>query len=238
MAKPKINQTNLLIALSYGVGMAGGVITGMLISKRWFQARHMPFVEILERQIAQEQGQVQASLVVNAVEARYWELFCHRPRVVRRALRKHLNTYILPGLALYQITLEEGVEMADALWKVERFMAEATQTKRLIFRLAGRLPAYYQMLRLLTPRVLDNTYPPEGWELEWVENSPKSLSFNMKSCFYLDMLTAYGAPELTLVYCHLDDLIFEDASPGVHWERSQTLARGDELCNFRWTRVG
>jgi hypothetical protein len=60
----------------------------------------------------------------------------------------------------------------------------------------------------------------------------------MKSCFYLDVLENYGLPELTVLYCWLDDLIYEGVSPYVRWARKQTLGRGDACCDFRFERVG
>jgi hypothetical protein len=33
----------------------------------------------------------------------------------------------------------------------------------------------------------------------------------------------------------VDDLLFGDL-PGISWERTQTLARGDDRCNFRFCR--
>jgi predicted ArsR family transcriptional regulator len=45
-----------------------------------------------------------------------------------------------------------------------------------------------------------------------------------------------GAPELTPLYCQMDDLLFEALPPEIRWERTKTLGRGDEICDFRWTR--
>lgn len=58
----------------------------------------------------------------------------------------------------------------------------------------------------------------------------------MHSCFYLNVLTAYGAPELTPVYCQMDDLLYGALSPSVRWRRTKTLGRGDDCCDFCWSR--
>jgi hypothetical protein len=50
-------------------------------------------------------------------------------------------------------------------------------------------------------------------------------------------LTEYGFPELTPHFCRLDDVLAAEAAPSVRFERTQTLARGGTLCDFRYARV-
>jgi len=66
-----------------------------------------------------------------------------------------------------------------------------------------------------------------------VEDSDRSIAYDIRECFYLNLLTAYGAPELTAHFCRGDDMQFGNI-PGVAWERTKTLGRGDDRCNFRF----
>jgi hypothetical protein len=154
-----------------------------------------------------------------------------------RALRKHLEENILPGVALYQTLLadEETREGAEQLVEAA-FRAWAASGRRSMERL-GRLPFFYWLLRALIRPVMRLNFPAPGWETEWLEVSGQALAFNMKSCFYLDVLEAYGVPELTKYYCAMDDLIYDGISPHVRWARAKTLGRGDECCDFRFERV-
>ena len=52
----------------------------------------------------------------------------------------------------------------------------------------------------------------------------------------MNVLTACGAPELTAHLCAIDDLLYGDL-PGISWERTKTLGRGDDRCDFRFCRV-
>jgi hypothetical protein len=237
MKKPKNSKQNMQLALSLGIGFAGGLLSGILVSNRINSARRMPHANAWERSMAQERGHVQASRFVNHIESRYWELFCQRPRLVSQPLRDHLNKNILPGVALYQILREDEREMNEALSVVEHLFVQGTRSAQRPIQLLARLPIFFRVLRAVTPGVLDKSFPVDGWDIEWVENSPDSVAFNMHRCFYLDMCTQYGVPELTLVYCKLDDLLYDGISPNVRWERTGTLARGDEVCDFRWSRV-
>ena len=51
------------------------------------------------------------------------------------------------------------------------------------------------------------------------------IPFNIKTCFYPDVLEGYGVPGLTALYCWLDHLIYEGVSPYVRWARKRTLGR-------------
>ncbi|MGA9349224.1 MAG: L-2-amino-thiazoline-4-carboxylic acid hydrolase [Anaerolineae bacterium] len=103
--------------------------------------------------------------------------------------------------------------------------------------LLGRLPDPFALFRQAAHCVLRFGFPPQGWEMEWVEDSGQWLAFNVRRCFYLDVFTAYGAPELTALYCKIDDLMYEALPSSITWERTKTLGRGDDLCDFRWCRA-
>lgn len=184
----------------------------------------------------QWRGELAAELMARA-EARYTELYWERTRYDHPALRQHLEENILPGLALYQVLRDDGYDEADALRTTERLLAADLLRQRRPLELLGRLPFFFWLLRAVTRRFMARNFPPQGWQVEWRDEGRDVVAFDMKSCFYLDVLTQYGAPELTPVYCALDDVVYEDVSPHVRWDRTRTLGRGDDCCDFRFRRV-
>jgi hypothetical protein len=197
----------------------------------------LPKAELLESALARELGGVKASEIVRRAADRYGDLYAERKQYENRALRQHLEGNILPGIALYQTLLDDpdtqqrSMDLAEAA-----FTAWAAPNRRFMERL-GRLPFFYGLMRALIKPMMRRNFPAEGWETEWVEASGEALAFNMTRCFYLDVLVEYGAPELTALYCKMDDLVYEDVSPHVKWDRKHTLGRGDECCDFRYERV-
>jgi hypothetical protein len=82
-----------------------------------------------------------------------------------------------------------------------------------------------------------HNFPSEGWQLDQVADDEQHYGFDIHGCFYLDTLTAYGAPELTEHFCRLDDLAMQSLPPSIHWSRTTTLGRGGKYCAFRWSCV-
>lgn len=160
------------------------------------------------------------------------------PIPANKKLRTHLQGNILPGLALYQTLLADTAgDPSAALAEVDRLFRAATLRKsRLITAPFQPLADPFPLFRLAFHRMIQ-AYPPEGWEYTWLQDDSERIAFNYSRCFYLDTLTALGAPELTPSFCKTDEAMAECFPAGVRFAREHTLARGDELCDFQYIRV-
>jgi hypothetical protein len=224
--------------LLFGLGVAGGVVAGLTLGRRIRARRRMPFLRTWQRVLAEERGEVEAARLAARVQSRYDELYASRPRIVKRALRSHLEMNILPALALYQTLRAGGAGEAEAVSTLESCMWRTYETLLRPFPFLRRLPNAFGLFRGITRQVLRLGFPPEGWEMEMIEDSERLLAFDIHRCFYLDVLTAYGAPELTAIFCQTDDWLAEALSPSIAWERTRTLGRGDECCDYAYRRAG
>ena len=146
-------------------------------------------------------------------------------------LKRHLVEGILPGLAFYQILRESGEPQENALTIIDLAFEHLFSDNQAKLKKLGRLPFIYPILRLYIKPAM-RQYPPEGWNLEWIQNDNTAIRFNMKSCFYYDTLTKYEVPVLTTSFCKVDDFIYGNMSPDVKWQRSMTIGRGNEYCDF------
>lgn len=151
-------------------------------------------------------------------------------------LRSHLREHILPGLAVYQVLRVDGCSQEAALAAFDELLQEVVAPVRRKMSRLGRLPLIYPLLRLVV-RPAMRQYPPEGWRIEWVENSREAIRFNMRSCFYFDTLSRHGAPELTASFCRGDDLVYGEMSPHIEFRRTRTIGRGDAYCDFCFANV-
>lgn len=163
------------------------------------------------------------------------ELFAKHNFPANSTLRRHLMEGILPGLAFYQILRESGESQENALTIIDQAFEQLFSDNAAKLKNLGRLPFIYPILRLYIKPAM-RQYPTEGWNLEWIQNDNTAIRFNMKSCFYFDTLTKYEAQELTTSFCKVDDFIYGNMSPDVKWQRSMTIGRGNEYCDFCFAR--
>jgi hypothetical protein len=146
----------------------------------------------------------------------------------------HLGLNLLPGLAMYEVLREEGLSPDEARNEVSRLLAHVRAGTLRAPLLGRRGPGAFTIFRWATRIVTRTVYPVAGWRVEWVEDSPRRIAFNLHSCLYVDILRDYGAPELTPAFCALDDAIYEGI-PYVRWERTQTIGTGAPFCDFAWS---
>lgn len=165
------------------------------------------------------------------VRVRYRELYKKHEMPKNRALRWHLIEGILPGLAFYQVLRENGESQESALKIIDQTFERLFSDNFARMKRLGRLRFIYPLLRLYIKSAM-RKYPPEGWKVEWLQNDKNAVRFDMKSCFYYDTFSKYGAPELTASFCQVDDLVYGNMSPYIKWQRTKTIGRGATHCDF------
>ncbi len=218
------------------VVLAAVVACGLVLARRRPAPPGMPYLDACRRTLAETLGEAEAARLAARAQERYQELYADRPRQANGALRFHLERGILPGLALYRTLLEEGYDQQTALDVTERMAVSLVTGLGRFMSLVGRLPDPFAVFRQVEPWVVRLGFPAEGWEMEPVEHSDDCVAYDVRRCFYLDTLSSYGAPELTPVFCAGDDVVFPEMAPAVSWERTMTLGRGGDRCDFRWCR--
>ncbi len=223
-----------------GVGvLAAGVAGGLLITRRRTGRPRMSDADTWRQALIEKHGAIEAEALINKVQQRYEELYRTRPHYDHPALRMHLEQNILPGLALYQVLQAEKGDQTAALAEVEMLLHAGAVRSSLRKATAALkyLPEPFMLIRLVMRAAMRFGFPAAGWETEWIEDSDQRIAFNIHRCFYLNTLTTYDAPELTRLFCQMDDVVYEALPPSIRWERTGTLGRGNEVCDFCYRNV-
>lgn len=186
--------------------------------------------------LLQKKDTIRRNPIIHLVQKRYQELMAQRQLYIHSALSDHLERQILPALALYQILQEEfGDREAALLVTGELIIANALPQFKLQSLMLRLFPDPFKLFRLIFPKVM-KSFPPEGWEMRQTEFSNQRIAFNTYGCFYVNILTTYGVPELTALFCQTDDIGAQYLPPSIRFIRTKTLGRGNEVCDFQYCR--
>jgi len=98
----------------FGAGVAVGMMAGLIIGRRNRMCR-MPHLDTWQQRLTEQWGEMGAAMLASRMLEKYQALYARRPRFTQRILQLHLERNILPGLALYQVMLEETGTQEDAL---------------------------------------------------------------------------------------------------------------------------
>ena len=92
----------------------------------------------------------------------------------------------------------------------------------------------------------DLTHFAEAWEpwfrggaleIDELERTPESWSFNVTRCRYAELYRSLGMAELgATLSCNRDAALIEGFDPEVSFERTQTLMEGKGYCDFRYRK--
>jgi hypothetical protein len=146
-----------------------------------------------------------------------------------------LNNRILPGLSIYKALRAENDSQEKVLGEVETLFRGVFLKKMITgIRVLNYLPDPFPVVKPALKRMTIEEYLPGSQEI--IADSPDCFAINIYRCFIFDILTRHNAPELTRLYCATDDWLAE-AMPKVRWERTKTLGRGNDRCDFCWRRV-
>lgn len=213
---------------------AAGLLAAWLI-RRKSQRTWLP---LWQRQLAKVHGTAQAQVMAAAIRQEYAMLLAESNPPGHATLRWHLKENILPGLALYRVLLAvHAGDRSTALAEIDViFRAWTLANTRVLLGAAQVVPTPFWLFRKLAALQMKR-YPPEGWDFLPVEDSSTRLAFNATRCFYLNTLTALGAPELTAAFCKTDEVMAERFPASVRFIRPHTLGRGDALCDFQYCQA-
>jgi len=151
-----------------------------------------------------------------------------------KTLQKHLASGIVPAIACYEkLSHEYGKDRAYDLIR-SAITKYADEYGKLLI-LLSKTPFFYGMTKSVMPMFLNSLYPPDGWDFRWINDSPNVIAFDAHSCFYVDIFNKYKVGELTKIFCETDDICYRKFT-NARWERTKTIGRGDEICNFRFYR--
>lgn len=220
------------------LALLAGLAAGVFLMRRLLRRRAvLPYRRLWQSALAESFGMPAAGAIMEFAGAEYRRLLSHQPCPRHPMLAYHLRWQILPALALYRALRQHGVEQSRALQEVERLAWQ--EIGPLYQRAVGWLKVTadpFPTWRALVRLGLRTIFPPTGWRTVPAVDDATCYGFDVVGCWYHETLTALGAPELTAVFCKMDDYLAGLVPAAIVWSRQGTIGTGAERCDFRWCR--
>ena len=103
-------------------GLFVGALGSAIATQKILGKSGMPNRKTWQRLMAKDRGPVRTAIFLAKTDSQYEALMIQRPTLESRVLRQHLETNILPSLALYRIFLEECGDQATALKTTDQWL--------------------------------------------------------------------------------------------------------------------
>ena len=144
----------------------------------------------------------------------------------------HLERQILPGIAIYE-TLQKVMDKDEALKTVHGYVEEHAKSTKKLFLSLLRIPGLYKKVPAIfskqAPRLFGEA---AGFAANEIRTSGGVWRIDMIKCPYHDFCAKYGCPELCRCFCDSDDIAYGNMHKKLIWNRTKTLGRGNDCCDF------
>jgi hypothetical protein len=197
--------------------------------------KKMPYANKWQQILTEFYDTSRSKNLVSKAQAYYGMLHSHYANSKYSDHQATLNSRILPGLSIYRTLCDENHDQGKVLNEVEILFKRTFFTNRLQgMRLLNFLPDPFPIIKPVLRLMISTEYLPGAQEIIVDDND--CFAINTYRCLILDVLTENNAKELTALYCKTDDWLAQEL-PRISWERTKTLGRGDDCCDFRWCRI-
>jgi hypothetical protein len=195
----------------------------------------MPYSLVWQHSLSRLYDDQKATALISSAQTYYDGYWSQYLAEANRANRITLKSRVLPGLSIYKATLGDNDNQQRVLVEMDALFRAAFFTKRMQgIRLLNYLSDPFSIVKPILKMMTKDEYLPGSQEI--IEDSKDCFALNVYRCFILDTLEKHQAKELTALYCNSDDWLAE-VLPKISWERTKTLGRGGDCCDFRWCRT-
>ena len=153
-----------------------------------------------------------------------------------RGVHVHTDSRILPSAAIY-LTVKEAVGAEKAYRIIEdaavHGCAEIERKLQRLMKLPGMPDLFLKAWDPLTKKLFG---AGNGFQNVFYPKKKGEYRMDITACPYCRTFAEQGCPELTKIFCENDERIY-GRLPGLRFERTGTLGKGAERCDFCLRRV-
>ncbi len=162
-----------------------------------------------------------------------YHAYCKEHQNDSPAVKAHTEGMIFAGVALYRALQEEGKSPEEALQLTSEIFGDFMQVAADKIRKILKIPGLYRKVPAIFNKMVRKKYnEAAGFQMRFYDTGKHHAKFDVTVCPYYNTCEAMGCPELTCIFCNTDDCCYGNMHPKLQWNRTTTIGRGGDCCDF------
>ena len=189
------------------------------------------FQRMKEKTASYYQGEQKRRILENM--DREYEQLCRTWDKELPTMLDHAHNNIFPVVAAMQALLAEGMEREEAAKLAGDYFLELMEEIADSIRSMLKLPGLYRLMPRIWKTAMPRLFSEEsGFRFKFYPTDGSRVKFDMLECPYYRICEKVGCLDLAPVFCATDDVCYGHMHPRLRWNRTKTIARGADLCDF------
>ena len=188
--------------------------------------------EQMKQQIVKSIDADLGARVVSCMDEEY-EILCRNDHEKCPDLISHLHNNIYPVVATFRALMALGMPKDKASELAQTTFLELMEAPAASIQKLCRIPGLYRIMPWLFGKLMPKLFKKEaGFDFVFHPTEPGHVRFDMKTCPYFQACKELDCLELAPVFCTTDDICYGHMHPNLSWNRTKTIARGGDVCDF------
>ncbi|WP_196811899.1 L-2-amino-thiazoline-4-carboxylic acid hydrolase [Butyrivibrio sp. VCB2001] len=141
---------------------------------------------------------------------------------------------LLTSLAIVQVLESKGMPRKEAEQYTADAMYKFIEPQIKSMKKLANNGWFVRFLKLTMPMKFRNTLG-YGWDVEFPKCGRDEFSMITHKCIFHQIFEKYGMPEMTAIFCKVDDILYSDL-PRADFLYSQQIGNGGTMCDYKFRR--
>jgi hypothetical protein len=141
---------------------------------------------------------------------------------------------LLTSLAIVQVLESKGMPRKEAEQYTADAMYKFIEPQIKSMKKLASNGWFVRFLKLTMPMKFRNTLG-YGWDVEFPKCGRDEFSMITHKCIFHQIFEKYGMPEMTAIFCKIDDILYSDL-PRADFLYSQQIGNGGTMCDYTFRR--
>ena len=186
----------------------------------------------MKEQIALKFDKEEGDRIIRSIEEEY-NLLCRDHLEEKDTMENHKKNNIFPVVATCNALEKNGMTREEASELAQKAFLNIMEPIAESIRKMMKIPGAYRLMPWLWKVLMPKLFSEEsGFRFSFYPTSGKQVKFDMLQCPYLKICTELDCLDLAPVFCTTDDVCYGHMHPKLIWNRTKTLAKDGESCDF------